>query len=156
MATIGDGRPDNSPGDLSALTNAFRDARLAKQGSGSQDRLVDAFKQLKDMHKEDPATPMQAPNVPNALDNAQWPFGPIGAPSQAQASAPQAHAPIVPTPMPRPADAPQPPQAQAQGNPFADFFKRNTAMMQDPNGGGYIDPQAAAQAGPGILSHLFG
>lgn len=154
MATIGDGRPDNTPGDLSALTNAFREARLAKQGAGSQDRLVDAFKQLKDMHKEDPATPMQAPNVPNALDNAQWPFGPIGAPSQAQASAPQAQ-PHVPMPMSRPQDAPQP-APPVQGNPFADFFKRNTAMMQDPNGGGYIDPQAAAQAGPGILSHLFG
>lgn len=47
----------------------------------------------------------------------------------------------VPMPMARPAQAPQPQPQAPMG-----FFQRNAAMMQDPNGGGYIDPSAAARA----------
>jgi hypothetical protein len=141
--------------DLVALTKELKAAQDNKKGMQPLDRLKDAFSQLKDMHKDDPAlaqaNPLGSSNSgPSPFDNAQWPYGPVGAPSQAQASAP-APAP-VPMPAPRPAAAAQAPAS----NPFADFFARNTAMMKDPVTGEFIDPQAAAKyGGSGILNGLF-
>lgn len=144
-------------GDLASLTTALR-AEKDKKGEGQLSRLQDAFAQLKNMHKDDkpfdfesaqwPYGPIGAPSqamaradAPSPLDNAQWPHGPRGAPSAAP----------VPMPAPRPAEAPQ------ASSPFADFFARNTAMMQDPNSGAFIDPSAAAQRGGSpILNGLFG
>jgi hypothetical protein len=140
-------------GSLAGLTDALKDEKDKK--SNPMDRLQDAFKQLKDMHKDDKPFDFESAQwpfgpigAPSSMDNAQWPHGPVGAPSQAMASASAPAA--VPLPMARPAEAPR------ASSPFADFFARNTAMMQDPNGGGYIDPQAAAKAGPGILNSMFG
>ena len=147
--------------DLVALTKELKAAQENKKGGTNPlDRLKDAFSQLKDMHKDDPAlaqaNPLGSSNSgPSPFDSAQWPYGPVGAPSQAQASAPAPvpHAPApAPMPAPRPAEAPQAPTS----NPFADFFARNTAMMKDPVTGDFIDPQAAAKfGGSGILNGLF-
>jgi hypothetical protein len=145
---VGDQFDGGTGGDLGSLTAALK-AEKDKKAGQPLDRLKDAFSQLKDMHKADPP--------PFDFESAHWPYGPIGAPSQSMASAvpmPQARPPqapsAVPMPMARPADAPQ---AQS---PLAQFFARNTAMQQDPSSGEYIDPAAAAKAGPGILNGLFG
>jgi len=56
----------------------------------------------------------------------------------------------VPVPQARPAEAPQP-------EPDTGFFMRNALMMQDPNGGGFIDPQGAASVrGPDLISKMMG
>jgi hypothetical protein len=102
------------------------------------------------MHKDD---------QPFNFETAQWPYGPIGAPSQPMTagvpmpqSRPQmAAAAPVPMSAPRPAEAPQ------ASSPFADFFARNTAMMKDPTTGQFVDPSAAAShGGSGILNGMFG
>lgn len=149
-------------GDLASLTSALKAEKDKNKGEGQLSRLNDAFKQLKDMHKDNapfdfenaqwPYGPIGAPSQamaqadgPSPLDNAQWPHGPRGAPSQAMAAA------HVPMPMARPAEAPQ------ASSPIADFFARNTAMMKDPNSGQFIDPSAAAKhGGSPILNGMFG
>lgn len=159
MLTMGDGRPDNSPSDLSALVKAYKEARLAK-------------------------------NQPSPLDNAQWPFGPVGAPkapsppistdNSGPPPAPQAPqvpppaapqpvpsanvslpmAPSVPMPTPRPQmpiPMPQPRPAEAP-QPDMGFFARNAAMMRDPMSGDYLDPQAAQRAdasGPQVIQKFM-
>jgi hypothetical protein len=108
------------------------------------------------MHKGDPALAQVLPlgssnSGASPFDNAQWPAGPVGAPSQAQASSPAPAPAPAPMPRARPAEA-----SQLTNNPFADFFARNTAMMKDPVTGDFIDPQAAAKfGGSGILNGLF-
>lgn len=147
---IGERDSENQTSDFRNLTNAYKDARETKRGGAQLSRLQDAFSQLKDMHKDNAATTP----APFDFETAKWPFGPVGAPSQSMAhsAAPPVSA-SVPMPMARPAEAPQAPPAQS---PFAEFFGRNTAMMKDPSSGDFIDPSAAAKAGPGILNGLFG
>lgn len=94
-----------------------------------------------------PQAPAPAPQEPTAspMDNAQWPFGPNGAPGAAQAQAP------VPMPQPRPAEAPTAP-------PDMSFFQRNAAMMRDPMTGDFLDPQAGKQAdatGPDLIQKFM-
>lgn len=159
---LGERNSEGSWDDLARLTSALRDEKAKKRGEGQLSRLQDAFSQLKSMHKDNtpfdfenaqwPYGPIGAPSQamaqadgPSPLDNAQWPHGPRGAPSQAMAAAP------VPMPMARPAEAPQ------ASSPIADFFARNTAMMKDPNSGQFIDPSAAAKhGGSPILNGMFG
>jgi hypothetical protein len=142
--------------DLVALTKELKAAQENKKGGTNPlDRLKDAFSQLKDMHKDDPAAIGDSTSGASPFDNAQWPYGPVGAPSQAQASAP-APAPQAPAPVPMPAPRPAAAAQAPASNPFADFFARNTAMMKDPVTGEFIDPQAAAKyGGSGILNGLF-
>jgi hypothetical protein len=138
---IGERDSENQTSDFRNLVDTYKAEKEKKKGVAQFDRLQDAFKQLKDMHKDDPPSPPEF-----NFETAHWPYGPVGAPSQAQASTPMPMArpsaapAAVPMPMARPAEAPQ------ASSPFADFFKRNTALMQDPNGGGYIDPTAASKA----------
>lgn len=113
-------------------------------------------------------SPIFAPQQASPLDNAQWPAGPIGAPSQANAQIPQQPPPIVPAqpqgglPVPAPqagplAPAPQnnaPPQAPA--NPLAglsSFLNRASDGLQSVAQGGtlqgaitgnYTDPKSQA------------
>jgi len=77
-------------------------------------------------------------NAPAAspFDNAQWPAGPVGAPSQAQAS------------------TARPPEADQ--NPIMGLFQRSVALQKDPLTGEFIDPAAAAKARPNIFHGLFG
>lgn len=57
----------------------------------------------------------------------------------------------VPMPQARPMDAPQ-----ASAQPDTSFFMRNALMQQDPNGGGYIDPQGAASVrGPDLIAKMM-
>lgn len=79
-----------------------------------QARLNSAFKDLPEMAQNN--------NVPLPLDTMNWPFGPVGAPAQAPASAAAAG---VPMPTARPAEAPAAPQDTG-------FFMRNALMQQDP------------------------
>jgi hypothetical protein len=59
----------------------------------------------------------------------------------------------TPMPMARPAEATQAPQAP----PDTSFFMRNALMMQDPNGGGFIDPTGAASvSGPDLIQKMMG
>lgn len=127
---------------------------MDKMPSASQSRLVDSFKQLQGMHKNPSLE--QAMNIPSSntptpspFDNAQWPFGPVGAPSQANASAPTTQVPpSVPMPAPRPQEAPQAP-------PEMSFFQRNALMQRDPMTGEYLDPAQAAQAAQSPFKGLF-
>lgn len=102
---------------------------------------------------------MQRP-PPQQMEDMRWPYGPVGAPQGGGArvlipTSPYDEPSAVPMPMARPAQAPQAPQvpmpmarpAEApQAPPDIGFFMRNALMMQDPNGGGFIDPQGAARA----------
>lgn len=86
-----------------------------------------------------PGLPHASANGPSPLDNAAWPFGPVGAPSHG----------TVPTPQPRPAEAPQPEAPSPMG-----WFARNTAMQRDPLSGDFLDPAAAQRAdvsGPDLI-----
>jgi hypothetical protein len=133
-------------GDLKSLTDALK-AEKDKESPkmAPMERIAAAFDMLKNMHQSAP----QAQVSP--LDNAQWPFGPVGAPSQAQAQAPHPpQAPQVPMPMARPQEAPQ-----ADQPALMSFFERNNALQKDPMTGEYLDPTAAAKASPGIFQGLF-
>lgn len=90
-----------------------------------------------------PGLPSYSANGPSPLDNAQWPFGPIGAPTRSAS-------PAVPTPSPRPAEAPQ-------SEPDMSFWQRNAAMMRDPSSGDFIDPTTAAKAvrGPDLINKMM-
>lgn len=80
-----------------------------------------------------------APRIPEGLQR------PAAPPVVAQT--PQA----VPQPQARPAAAPQ-----AEEMPW---WKRNALLMQDPNGGGYIDPigaQRAGVTGPQLIEKMMG
>lgn len=108
-------------------------------GQSPQDRLNASFSALPEM--------AQNHNAPSPLDTMNWPFGPVGAPPQAPASAATAG---VPLPTERPAEAPQAPQDTG-------FFMRNALMQQDPLGGGFIDPTGAASvSGPDLISKMMG
>lgn len=173
---LGDRFDGGTGGSLANLTAMLADEK--KKGDEPHARLQDAFNKLKDMHKDDPRlaeglSMMPSSGGASALDHAQWPFGPVGAPRPMAAP--------VPTPQPRPAQAPMSPQeadniydsfenspagkrmraadmaAPASSGPFADFFARNAAMMKDPTTGEMIDPSAAAKfGGGGILNGMFG
>lgn len=87
-------------------------------------------------------------NQSSPMDTMQWPFGPVGAPSASLASVPTQPA-SVPMPQARPAEAPQ-------AIPDTSFFMRNALQMQDPNGGGYIDPTGAASVrGPDLIAKMM-
>lgn len=161
LSGVGDRFDGGTGGDLASLTKAMREEMDKKKGTEPINRLQDAFKQLKDMHRDDPRlaeglSMMQSSGGASALDNAQWPFGPVGAPKVMASSVPtpqprppEAAAP-VPMPMARPAEAPH-------GGALSEFFQRNAAMMKDPTTGEMIDPIAAAKfGGSGILNGLFG
>jgi hypothetical protein len=78
------------------------------------------------------------------LRSAQQNYKPVANPWPSGAPDPQVASPgatppqpaAVPLPQARPAEAPQSP-------PDTSFFMRNALMMQDPNGGGFIDPMGA-------------
>lgn len=137
--------------DNAAKTIAKPDSPGTSPTQSPMDRIKAAFDSLKDMHKDPNQTQANTGVLPSngasPFDNAQWPYGPVGAPS----SQPPAQA-SVPMPMARPAEAPQ---ADA-GNPMMSLFQRSAAMQQDPLTGGYIDPSAAAKASPGVFHGLFG
>lgn len=74
--------------------------------------------------------PGMAPAQPSPLDTAQWPYGPNGAPSQANAMAP------VPQQPPAPVMAQQPPQAapQPQGPGFGDRIINSAQSFANSGG----------------------
>lgn len=85
-----------------------------------------------------PVAPVLHQAQASPLDTAQWPSGPVGAPAG------------VPMPMPRPSEAPQTPEMP--------WWQRNAAMMSDPSGGGFIDPEGSARAqasGPDVINKLM-
>lgn len=156
----------SAAGDQFSDKNGTNPSQPQAQDQSPMDRIKAAFDSLKDMHKgpnqTDANTAALASPQPSPFDNAQWPYGPQGSPSNAQDSAspldtaqwpsgPAGAPSSVPMPQPRPADAPQ-------SSPMMSLFQRSAAMQQDPNGGGYIDPEAAAKANaqPGIFHSLFG
>jgi hypothetical protein len=192
---VGDRFGGSETSDLKSLTDAlaaykngvasgdqFSDKNKSEDNSPMgpltpMDRIKAAFDSLKDMHKGPDQTPqntamLAGPNSPSPFDNAQWPQGPQGAPSQAQAS--------VPMPQARPPGAPlsegeangiydsfeNSPAGQrmrastnamdAQQNPMMSLFQRSAAMQRDPQTGEFIDPASAAKAQPGIFHGLFG
>jgi hypothetical protein len=168
---IGDRFGGNQTSDLKNLTDAYAQSlgpnsayASFRQAAGPEstdkppaqspmDRIKAAFDSLKDMHKGPDQTAANTGVLPqngaSPFDNAQWPYGPVGAPSQAQASVPQqTPSQGVPMPMARPADAPQ-------ANPMMSLFQRSAAMQQDPLTGSYIDPASAAKAQPNIFQGLF-
>ncbi|WP_316235062.1 MULTISPECIES: hypothetical protein [unclassified Bradyrhizobium] len=159
----GDGRPNNSLSDMQALTDAYKQARMAKAnapfGSGAQ-----------------PVPYMGIGGLPAAMAPRSVPAAPQAAPT----------APAAPMPMPRPAAAPQAPmniqsQAQMQGvsAPAVTSFNgqqpahqglinRIGAALQghpDPNGligmishglqGNGSAPQPAQQGGISPMSGFF-
>jgi hypothetical protein len=152
MATIGDGRPDNSPGDLSALIKAYAEARAKKTfasrfpapapvppapmpgGAYPNERVVQGFNAL----------------GPTPLQTAEATPAPLPSPAlSAMNQAAPAPAPAVPTPQPRP-DVPAP-------DPMG-FFQRNAALMRDPSSGAFIDPTSAERAqasGPDVINKLL-
>jgi hypothetical protein len=120
-------------------------------GASPLDRLKAAFSQF-----GNPTEPVMADNQPSPLDTAQWPAGPEGGPSPLDnAQWPfgpmgAAEASVAPLPRSRPAEAPQAPEDTG-------FFRRNAMMMQDPMGGGFIDPTGAASvSGPDLISKMMG
>jgi hypothetical protein len=153
MATMGDGRPDNSSGDLSALTEALKVARAAKHrpmgtpptpqtsfGPGSpNERVAQGFNAF----------------GPTPLQTAQATPAPLPSPpalsAQVMAAPATSPAPAVPTPAPRPPEAP----SQA---PDMSWFQRNAAMMRDPSSGAFIDPtnaESAQASGPDVIQKLM-
>jgi hypothetical protein len=55
----------------------------------------------------------------------------------------------------RPQDAPQA-TSIPEPSPDTGFFMRNALMMQDPNGGGLIDPTGAASVkGPDLIAKMM-
>lgn len=98
--------------------------------------------------------PPTSPQSPNWLRDAQ--MTPTNAPAPAPAPAAPAPAPqaaTVPMPAARPAAAPAAPDPMS-------WFQRNAALMTDPAGGGFIDPQAAARAnaqvrGPDLIAKMM-
>lgn len=143
----------NDPFKGNGAYDAFRaaagpDKPDSTPAQSPMDRIKAAFDSLKDMHKGPDQTPANIGVLPQGaspFDNAQWPYGPVGAPSQTQAQ------PQTPMPMARPAEAPQ----ADTSNPMMSLFQRSAAMQQDPLTGSYIDPAAAAKARPGIFQGLF-
>lgn len=90
--------------------------------------------------------PAQANAQPSPLDNAQWPPGPVGAPSQAMAQVPQQPPAVIPGPQ----NAPAAPAPQEPG--FLD--RLNTGLQSLGHGGSIIgaltgnltDPTSIAKA----------
>lgn len=159
MIGLGDGRPDNSAADMQGLTDAYKQARMAKQIQPTQNMppvqpLDDApqrgLPQLPwwasgDMTKmipgASPATspvPMPQPRPPQANPGGPIP-GAVGPTSVGGA-------PLVNPPQ----SAPPPSQ------PDTSFFMRNALMMHDPSTGQLIDPQGAASVtGPDLISKMM-
>lgn len=96
-----------------------------------------------------------APSQPNTAMNTAQSYmahpqatAPVTAPAPAPQAAPPQQIASPPMPQARPAGAPQ-------AQPDTGFFMRNALMMQDPNGGGYIDPQGAASVrGPDLIKKM--
>lgn len=170
-----DTRPTNTVDDTSALQKLY--ASVVAHNRTPNGRVSRGFDQfgpgastgVPTMASQNLPTPMDAeappqapgalsqavaPNAPSPLDNAQWPAGPVGAPSQAQAHLPPAAPQGVPMPTARPPDAPQ-------ATPDMGFFQRNSAMMRDPSSGAFIDPTHAESAqsqmasGPDVINKLM-
>ncbi len=147
MATMGDGRPDNTPEDLAYLTKAFAAARAARLTPNGH--VADAFNRLPFPQGSDPMTagglaPPAAPVTPQVSDGSFNSIDAAAAPQATPALPPAA----VPMPQPRPEEAPTP-QPGGMG-----FFARNTAMMRDPVTGDFLDPTAGRQAeasGPDLI-----
>jgi hypothetical protein len=148
MLTMGDGRGDNSGNEMEALQKAYSEAhakKMAAQSGGLTSPPVAA----------PPSPSAPAPNtdnwgvmgMPSAVPASQ------GFPNQPQPAPAQAQAPMqVPMPQARPMGAPQ----QASAQPDTSFFMRNALMQQDPNGGGYIDPQGAGSVrGPDLIAKMM-
>jgi hypothetical protein len=92
----------------------------------------------------EPSTPM------NWLEMAKYRPTPAPTAPAPAVAAPAPQASPVPMPMARPAEAPAP-------QPDTGFFMRNALMMQDPNGGGFIDPAGAASVrGPDLIAKMMG
>ena len=165
MLMMGDGRPDNSPGDLSALVKAYA-AERARKSAGQFSNAPQAAASpvpppAGPVPISGPDTPAPSPfgqgagKIPflNSPFGQMLPQSPTPGASAAPPSAPAAQ-PSVPLPMPRPAEAPQ-------AQPDMSFFQRNAAMMRDPSTGDFIDPSGAAQAqtqlanGPTLISKMM-
>lgn len=85
-----------------------------------------------------PVTPQQNAQ-PSPLDRAQYPFGPIGAPSQANAQMPpQQPPPVIPA---------QPMQAAPQGPGFGDRLMAGFQGLAAPSTGGLLGHLAGAVGG---------
>ena len=149
-----DTRPTNTPEDMSALQKMFAATQAANRTP--QGRINRGFAQFGPAGQmPQPTAPMlPTPPTPAPVDMGS----PAPAPQattppalSAQALAPPAAPQGVTMPMPRPAEAPQAP-------PDMGFFQRNSAMMQDPTNGGFIDPEGAARAqasGPDVINKLM-
>lgn len=152
MLMMGDGRPDNSPGDMSALMKAYKEARAAKQASapppappGPPPPSVPIS--VSNYSPPSQVQPTQAMPPAQGLDLPMAPSVPMPQPRPQMAAPTPAPAP-VPVPQPRPAEAPQP----------MGFFARNTAMMRDPLTGAFLDPASAKQAdatGPDVIQKFM-
>jgi hypothetical protein len=144
VIAAGDGRPDNSLSDMQGLTDAYKQARLAKQAGMPPVQPLDDAPQRG--VPPQPQLPWWASGDMTKMFPGATP--PVPMPQPRPPEAPQA-APHVPMPMARPAEAPQP-------QPDTSFFMRNALMMQDPMGGGYIDPAGAASVrGPDLISKMM-
>lgn len=147
-------------GSPEAALDSFDQAKLNAEDKTPIDRIKAAFSALKDMHKgpdqtEDKVSRLASSDGPSAFDSAQWPFGPLGAPSQAMARA-QASVNPMPSVTSVPLPRPRPEAASAQDtSPIMSFFQRNAALQKDPITGDYLDPQAASRADAGIFKGLF-
>lgn len=140
-------QPAPKPGDTPQVPISGDNSGSANYSAGAspQDRLQAAFDAFKNKQT---ITSASAPEA-SPFDTMQWPFGPVGAPSQAEAKI-TTPAQGVPVPTPRPAEAPQ-------AQPDTSFFMRNALMQKDPTSGDFIDPTGAASVrGPDLISKMMG
>lgn len=188
MLMMGDGRPDSSSDDLAGLTAAYAAARKANgrpppaQGPDFMDRLR-SFAAAREPNGGSAAPGGMGAGAPQAAPPAPVRPG-MGSPNEMVAqgfnalgpsplqTAVQTPSPLpgntppppalsaqamVPPPPAAPMPAPSPPQAP-QAPPEMNFFQRNSAMMQDPSSGAFIDPTNAKRAqasGPDVINKLL-
>lgn len=172
LALMGDGRPDNSPGDVAALAKAFAaehaknqaaKAAVAPQAptsptwpppagvappiSGPQDHEAGMNAPIQPTQPMPPVQGLDLPMAPHVPLPVARP--PQATPAPAASAVPNG---TIPLPAPRPQSAPS-------GQPMG-FFAGNTAMMRDPISGDFIDPVAAQNAqanisGPALVQKFM-
>ena len=116
MMTMDDGRPDNSPQDVSALVEAYKKAREAKAAQNTS-----PFNDVFSMFPQQASQPIAEVHAQSPLPSTDVAARPIAEPQNPAA-------PQVPMPAPRPQEAPQAPQE-------IPWWQRNAMMQQDPGPG---------------------
>jgi hypothetical protein len=150
MAMMGDGREGNSVADMASLQKMLADTKAANRTpNGRVARGFDQFGPTPFPQGSDPMTAGGPSATGAAVPSTEPPpaLSPQAIPPAASAPAPV----TMPMPAPRPPEAPQ-------ASPEMGFFERNSAMMQDPSSGSFIDPEAAARAqasGPDVIQKLL-